>query len=114
MLGCSNMAGSVVHVYLIFHLPHNISYCASLLHIIFSQLCCRWYAVVRLDLLVVHFRTNRLVMLRRGGTSQASMSDVMRSFRPLLPRAVTLPCCSWPSDQRPCYAYAASNSISGH
>ena len=44
------------------HLPHNISYPASLLHIILSQLCSRWYAVLRLDLLVVRFGTYRLVM----------------------------------------------------
>ena len=68
--------------------------------------------VVHLDLVAVRSRTNRMVILR--GTSQTSMSLLMRSFRLLLPTAVTLPCCSWLSDPRHCHAYAASTSISGH
>ena len=83
------------------------------MYIIFSRLYCRWYALLRLDLLVVRFRPYRLVMHTRGGTSRTSVSILMRSFRLLLPAAVTLLSCSWPSVQRHCCAYAASNSTLG-
>lgn len=69
--------------------------------------------VVHLDLLAVHSRMNRLVMLRPI-VADSDMSLLMRSFRLLLPTAVALPCCSWPSDPRHCHAYAASSSILGH
>ena len=52
---CSEPAWRVALCTFISHLPHNISYPASLLHIILSQSCSRWYAALRLDLLVVPF-----------------------------------------------------------